>query len=222
MAKILIVEDTPDMLELLKKTLEGEHHTVETANTGDEGWFYLSSFDYDLAILDWQLPGKNGIDIVREYRNKGGMAPVLMLTGMSSNSNKEQGLDGGADDYLTKPFNVGELCARVRALLRRAARSTDNILRASGIELDPDKYSVTKNGEPIDLQPKEFQLLQFFMRNPNKVFDQEAVLNRVWASDSDSTVHALRSTLRRLRGKIDPDGDILKTVHGVGYIFRKN
>ena len=221
MAKILVVEDTPDMLELIKRILESEHHSVETAKDGDDGWFQLSTYEYDLAILDWQLPGKQGIEIVKSYRSMGGMAPVLMLTGLSASSYKEQGLDGGADDYLTKPFSAGELCARVRALLRRATRSADNILRASGIELDPDNYCVTKNGARMELQPKEFQLLQFFMRNPNKVFDQEAVLNRVWASDSESTVEALRSTLRRLRLKIDPEKEIIKTVHGVGYIFRK-
>lgn len=222
MAKILVVEDTQDILDLLKKTLEQEHHTVETCNNGTDGWFYLSSYEYDLAILDWQLPGKAGIDLVKEYRATGGLMPVLMLTGMSAYSNREQGLDGGADDYLTKPFNVGELCARVRALLRRAARSTDNILRAAGIELDPDNYVVKKNGELVELQPKEFQLLQFFMRNPNKVFEQEAVLNRVWPSDSEATVQALRSTLRRLRLKVDPENEIIRTVHGVGYIFRQS
>ncbi|MBX9687978.1 MAG: response regulator transcription factor [Candidatus Obscuribacterales bacterium] len=222
MAKILVVEDSADILEMVKLTLESEHYSVETAANGDDGWFYLSSYDYDLAILDWQMPGKAGIDMIREYRSLGGKTPILLLTGLTSFANKEEGLDGGADDYLTKPFNVRELCARVRALLRRSNRETDNKLRGGGIELDPVSYVVTMSGAPVDLQPKEFQLLEFFMRHPNKVFDQEAVLNRVWPSDSEATVQALRSTLRRLRTKIDPDGKVIKTVHGVGYIFRPN
>ncbi len=220
MAKILVVDDSADVLELLKQTLEREHYTVETASNGNDGWFYLSTYEYDLAILDWQMPGKNGIDVVKEFRASGGQTPVLMLTGLSAFSNKEEGLDGGADDYLTKPFNSGELCARVRALLRRSAKATQNVLKGGGIELDPVNYQVTVSGQKVELQPKEFQLLEFFMRHPNKVFDQEAVLNRVWTSDSDATIQALRSTLRRLRSKIDPEGKILRTVHGVGYIFR--
>ncbi len=220
MAKILIVEDTIDILELIKDILEKEHYTVETAANGTDGWFFLKTYEYDLVILDWQMPGMSGIDVLKEFRDTGGQTPVLMLTGLSSFSNKEEGLDSGADDYLTKPFNPGELCARVRALLRRSAKATKNVLKGGDIELDPVNYVVNVAGQKVDLQPKEFQLLEFFMRHPNKVFDQEAVLNRVWTSDSDATVQALRSTLRRLRSKVDPEGKILRTVHGVGYIFR--
>lgn len=183
MAKILVVDDTAEMLEMLRSTLEQEHYTVDTASNGKDGWFYLSSYEYDLAILDWQLPEKSGVEILKEYRSIGGSTPILMLTGMSSYANKEEGLDSGADDYLTKPFNIREFSARVRALLRRSSKATDNTLSCGPITVDPGSYIVTVNGENVDLQPKEFQLLEFFLRNQNKVFDQEAVLNRVWPSD---------------------------------------
>lgn len=220
MAKILVVDDDAAVLEMVRSTLESDHHTVETANNGNDGGFLLNQYDYDLAILDWRLPEKHGVELVREYRASGGRIPILMLTGMSSYENKEEGLDSGADDYLTKPFNLKEFGARVRALLRRASQSTDNSLQCGPIRLDPTGYVLTVNGETVELQPKEFQLLEFFLRNQNRVFDQETVLNRVWPSDSDSTVQALRSTMRRLRAKVDPDGKLIRTVHGVGFVMR--
>lgn len=220
MAKILVVEDDAEVLNSVTKILESDHHTVEKAQNGADGWFHMISFDYDLILLDWMLPDKQGLDVMKDYRASGGKTPILMLTGKNTISEKEQGLDFGADDYLTKPFAGRELSARVRALLRRPALAADNVLSAADLLLDPVKYLVTKNGQQIDLQPREFQLLEFFMRNPNRVFDSEAVLNRVWKLDSDATVEALRSAIRRLRQKVDPKGELLQTVYGVGFVFR--
>jgi DNA-binding response OmpR family regulator len=220
MAKILVVEDDSEILNSVRKILESEHHTVETASDGKDGWHFMTVYDYDLIVLDWQLPDKQGLDIMRDYRSNGGGTPILMLTGRTSISDKEQGLDTGADDYLTKPFAGRELSARVRALLRRPAQAVENVLSVGGLVLDPVKYSVTKNGQHVDLQPREFQLLEFFMRNPNRVFEQDAVLNRVWKSDSEATTEALRSAIRRLRQKVDPEGQLLQTVYGVGFVFR--
>ena len=220
MAKILVVEDDKEIQDSVKKILELEHHQVELASDGDEGLFMMGTYTYDVIVLDWQLPKKEGVEILKDYRNSGGKAPILMLTGKTSLDDKEQGLDSGADDYLTKPFAGKELAARVRALLRRPNLSTANVLNLAGIVLDPSARTVTRNGEAVELLPREFQLLEFLMRNPNRVFEQTAILNRVWPSESDATSEALRSTVKRMRKKIDPDGEIVRTVHGVGYVFR--
>lgn len=219
MAKICVIEDNADLANMVRTFLLFEHHTVETIGNGAEATDHLKTFEYDLIILDWELPEVSGIEILKQYRAKGGQSPVLMLTGKDDVQDKEAGLDGGADDYLTKPFHMKELGARVRSLLRRPPVVKETVLTARGISMDPTKYRVHKDGEVITLVPKEFQLLEFMMRHPNQVFSPEALLNRVWPSESDSTAEALRTTMKRLRKKVDPDGEILKTVHGVGYIL---
>lgn len=220
MAKILLVEDNEDLANSVRTFLMFEHHTVEHINDGQTASEQLRSFQYELVILDWNLPRMDGIDILRRFRELGGTTPVIMLTGHDTVDEKMRGLDTGADDYLTKPFQMKELGARVRALLRRpAAVSNSNVLQAGGITIDTQKYRVTVNGDPMTLVPREFQLLEFFMRHPNQVFSPEALLNRVWPSDSDATTEALRTALKRLRKKVDPDGNLLRTVHGVGYIL---
>lgn len=219
MAKVLLVEDDADLANTVRTTLLFEHHQVELIESGSDADIQLKTFDYDLIILDWGLPGKTGIEICRDFRSAGKKTPILLLTGKDSIADKEIGLDAGADDYLTKPFDMRELSARVRALLRRAAQVTENVLVAGDIALDTIKYRVSKLNNPVDLQPKEFQLLEFFMRHPNQVFSAEALLARVWPSDSEATTEALRTTLKRLRRKVDPDGTLIRTVHGVGYVL---
>ncbi|MBX9689621.1 MAG: response regulator transcription factor [Candidatus Obscuribacterales bacterium] len=220
MAKLLLVEDDPNLLEALQLTLELEKHVIDTASDGEEAEFKIKSFEYDLLIMDWQLPDKEGVDIVKAYRQRGGKTPILMLTGKSRAAEKGQGLDSGADDYLTKPFDDIELKARVRALLRRPAVICDNILSCRGISLNPSLHVVTKDDQVVQLMPKEYQLLEFLMRHPNQVFSQETLLNKVWPTDSEATVEALRTTLKRLRKKMDPEGQIIGTIHGVGLVLR--
>jgi DNA-binding response OmpR family regulator len=223
MAKILVVEDNEDLANTVRTYLMFEHHTVEHINNGKTASEHLRTFQYELIVLDWNLPEMDGIDILRRFRELGGVTPVIMLTGHDTVEEKERGLDTGADDYLTKPFQMKELGARVRALLRRpAAVSNTNVLQAGHITIDTQKYRVTVNGEPMTLVPREFQLLEFFMRHPNQVFSSEALLNRVWPSDSEATTEALRTALKRLRKKVDPDGNLLRTVHGVGYILESS
>lgn len=221
MAKILVVEDDPDTLDCIVKMLSFEHHAVETCLDGDAGWHMVRTYDFDLLILDWEIPEKSGVQICRDFRSLGGRTPILMLTGKVRITDKEEGLDSGADDYLTKPFDLRELAARVRALLRRPVAGTDNILQVADIVLDPIKYHVTKGGTAISLLPKEFQLLEYFMRHGNEVISPQSLLNHVWPSESDATVDALRTNIKRLRKKIDPEGERICTVHGVGYIFKK-
>jgi DNA-binding response OmpR family regulator len=221
MAKILLAEDDKDLHNILRTFLLFEHHQVESSFTGTDADEKLGVSDYDLLILDWDLPGKTGIDLVTTIRTKGGNAPILMITGKNSIAEKMEGLDTGADDYLTKPFNIQEFGARIRALLRRSAPmvTPGNLLTVSGITLDVAKHRVKKDDIPINLLPKEFQLLEFLMRHPNHVFTPDALLAKVWPSDSEATAEALRSTVKRIRKKLDPEGTLLRTVHGVGYIL---
>jgi DNA-binding response OmpR family regulator len=219
MAKILLVEDNEDLATIVADSLIAQKHLVEMVHTGSAGQEQLRFYQFDLVVLDWDLPQMSGIEICREYRDRGGKTPILMLTGKGTTDQKEQGLDAGADDYLTKPFDVKELLARVRALLRRPVGYSGTTLKAGSIELDPVLFKVTRDGEEVRLLPKEFALLEFFMRHKGQVFNAEAVLNRVWSSESDATSESFRTCLKRLRQKIDKDGQssIITTVHGLGY-----
>jgi len=222
MARILITEDNPDIAFTLERYLLAELHIIEVARDGIEAAQILRSSDFDLLILDWNLPGKSGVEVCREYRLNGGSKPVLLLTAKSSSKEKIAGLDSGADDYLTKPFDLGELSARVRALLRRSAGPSSDLLVAGDLKLDTGRHTLKKGALAISLLSREYQLLEFLMRNPQHVFSAEALLDRVWPSDSDASKEAVKSTLVRLRKKVDPKGELIKTVHGVGYIFEPN
>jgi DNA-binding response OmpR family regulator len=217
MGKILLVEDDDDLANMVRTFLLFEHHTVERIANGSEASDRLKTFEYDVIILDWNMPGMNGIEILKSFREQGGTTPILMLTGKSSINDKEQGLDNGVDDYLTKPFDMRELGARIRALLRRPSTIQGSILTSGDLSLDILRHRVHKSGQPLDLLPREFQLLEFLMRHPNQVFTANALLNRVWPSESESTEEALRTAIKRLRKKIDPEGLIIENVHGVGY-----
>lgn len=219
MAKILIVEDDLDLRQIVEDWLKHDHHLIETATKGDEAMELIGIYSYDLIILDWQLPVYDGIQILTKFRQNGGKTPVLMLTGQDLAEQIEQGLDSGADDYLTKPFHMKELSARIRALLRRPVSVTDNVLRAAGINLNPRTFAVTKDGADIRLLPKEFALLEFLMRHPNQVFSAEALLDRVWHSENDAAPETVRTCIKRLRKKIDGESEesVIQTLHGVGY-----
>lgn len=219
MAKILTIEDDANLATLVRSFLLAENHQCDVIHDGREAMAHVKTYPYDVIILDWDLPAISGIDILKEFRSSGGKTPILMLTGKDTVEQKETGLDCGADDYLTKPFAMKELGARIRSLLRRPALLVDTAISGANIVLDASKYRVMKNGEQITLLRREFQLLEFLMRHPNQLFSAEALLNRVWPTDSDATLEALRSTMKRLRKKIDPESEILRTVHGVGYIF---
>ncbi len=219
MAKILLVEDDLDLRQIVEDWLRHDHHLIETATKGDEAMELIGIYPYDLIILDWQLPVYDGIRILKKFRQDGGKTPVLMLTGQDLAEQIEHGLDSGADDYLTKPFHMKELSARVRALLRRPQSIVENVLKVADISLNPRTYAVTKGGADIRLLPKEFALLEFLMRHPNQVFSAEALLDRVWRSENDAAPETVRTCIKRLRRKIDGDSEesVIQTLHGVGY-----
>jgi DNA-binding response OmpR family regulator len=219
MAKILLVEDDLDFQELLVKQLTNERHSVEALADGAQAWDYLIRYEYDLIILDWHLPQISGVELCQRYRDKGRTTPILMLTARAAIAEKEQGLDAGADDYLTKPFHPRELGARLRALLRRGAGVPKNRLKAGTLEVDSTNYKVWRNGTELKLQPKEFAVLEFMMRHPNEIFSSDALLDRVWKSTADVSTETVRQVITRLRQKIGTadDGVCISTTHGVGY-----
>ncbi|MBC7999202.1 MAG: response regulator transcription factor [Leptolyngbya sp.] len=219
MAKVLVIEDEPDFSDLIGGWLKTEHHTVETVDNGEDGLDRLKFYKYDIIILDWVLPGLSGVEVCSNYRSTGGTTPILMLTSKKHVDEKSAGLDAGADDYLTKPFELKELSARVRALLRRPTAFSGSILQAGSLALEPNSFKVTRGGAEIALLPKEFALLEFLMRHPGQVFSAEAILDRVWTSESEASPETIRTYIKRLRKKLDVEGQpsILGTVHGVGY-----
>ncbi len=219
MAKILIVEDDLGLTRMVREWLTFEHHLVETSNDGQDGLEKLRSFEYDVVVLDWDLPLLSGLEVCREFRSRGGSTPILMLTGKDGITDKESGFGAGADDYLTKPFHMKELSMRLKALLRRAAPFTGDKLKAGNLELDVQSHKVTRDGDELQLLPKEFSLLEFLMRHPGQVFSAEALLNRVWASEADTSVDAVSTCIKRLRKKIDVEGkrSLVRTIHGIGY-----
>lgn len=219
MAKILIVEDDLQLAALVARWLQKESHVVEHVDNGGEALQRLRFDSYDLIILDWNLPEVEGIDILRDFRSRGGRTPVLMLTGRKSIEEKVKGLEVGADDYLPKPFDGRELTARIRALIRRPPVLTSDVLKVGDIELDTKNHTAKRAGVDLKLLPKEFALLEFLMRHPEEIFSATRLLEHVWPSETDSTTEALTSCIKRLRKKIDkPDEEsVIRNVHGAGY-----
>jgi DNA-binding response OmpR family regulator len=219
MAKIFLLDDDRSMCGVVKDWLEEQNNSIEMVHEAKEAMAYLATYKYDLIILDWSLPDGTGVDVLKQFRTAGGTTPVLMLTGKGAIEDKEQGLDSGADDYLTKPFDMKELSARVRALLRRSGNLTENVLKVADIQLDPGTFSVTKGGAPLKLFPKDFALLEFLLRNPNKVFSAAQLLNHVWNSMDGVGEETVRTSVKRLRKLIDTDGQpsLIENIFGVGY-----
>lgn len=223
MAKILLVDDDAGLCEHTSAYLASiEHHTVDVASCGNDAHTMATCSAYDLIVLDWELPDKTGIDVLRSLRAANIHVPVIMLTGKSKLEDKETGFLSGADDYLTKPFHQRELALRLRSLLKRDVGSTSEILQVGDIQLDPPHFKVTRAGEEITLLPKEFALLEFLMRHKNEVFSAESLLARVWSAESESSPGALRICLNRLRKRIDTPGkpSIIQNIHGLGYTVR--
>ncbi len=225
MAKVLIIEDDLAVSGMISDWLLHNHHQVEVANTGRDGETKLLFGKFDLIILDWQLPEMSGIELMRAFRDRGGQTPILMLTARKELLDKEQGFETGADDYLTKPFALKELGLRINALLRRPVALASKTMRIKDIVLDTSVHSVTKGGEEVHLHPKEYARLEFFLRHPNQIFSAEALLERVWPTESESTANALIVSMRRLRQKLDDPGDaesIITTIRGSGYTLKQS
>lgn len=220
MAKILLAEDDRDLSEVITLALQAKGHLVQQAYNGPECSACLTGSSYDLIILDWMMPGFSGVELCKEFRDRGGRTPILMLTAKNAIEDRERGLDSGADDYLSKPFDPRELAARVRALLRRPDNLVGEVLRAGRLEMDTSVCEVRIDGNVVVLRPKEYHLLEFFMRHPNQVFANVALMQRVWLDDSSGSVDNLKTHIKTLRRKLnDTEGRIVRTVRGRGYML---
>jgi DNA-binding response OmpR family regulator len=219
MAKILIIDDDKLLSATIKDWLSNESHLIETVHSAREALEYLQMSKYDIIVLDWELPDGTGIEILKRYRALGGVTSVIMLTGRTKIDDKEEGLDAGADDYLTKPFDVKELSARVRAILRRPDRTQSNSFKRGRILLDPKAHTVTKDGTPVKLFRKEFALLEFLFSRPQEVFTVEQLHEAVWNSEPGISPETVRTSVRRIRQQLDTDGEpsVIENVRGSGY-----
>jgi heavy metal response regulator len=221
--KILVVEDEKKVASFIKRGLEEEKYEVDTAFDGEEGLKVALDKPYDLIVLDWMLPKKDGLAVIRELRERKTVTPVLMLTAKDSLEDIIAGLDSGSDDYLTKPFAFAELLARVRALLRRSEMDKGAELRFADLRLDPVTHKVWRKDKEIDLTAKEYGLLEYFMRNPNQVLTRTMIADHVWDYTFDTFTNIIDGYVNYLRKKIDRDADkkLIHTVRGVGYIFKE-
>jgi DNA-binding response OmpR family regulator len=221
--RILVVEDERKVASFLQRGLEAEGHSVEVAGDGDSGLARALSEPFDLVLLDVMLPGRDGMAVLRELRRESRTVPVLLLTARSATEDKVAGLDLGADDYLTKPFDFTELLARVRALLRRGTPGTPLVLTLADLALDPATRRVTRAGRPIELTPREFAPLDFFLRNPGRVLSRAVIAQHVWGISFDTFTNVIDVYVNYLRRKVD-DGHatkLLHTVRGVGYVLKE-
>jgi len=217
--RILVVEDNKRLSDSLRRTLEDDGYVIDTAYDGLDGEEMALMGTYNIIILDIMLPEKDGLAVCRDIRNKRINTPVLMLTARDALDDRVSGLDSGADDYLVKPFEVDELRARIRALLRRESSSKSALLQVGDLTLDPATHAVERAGNPVDLTAKEYSLLEYFMRHPNHIISREMAESSLWSYDHVVTSNVVDVYVRRLRRKID-DPYVVKlfeTIRGAGY-----
>jgi len=222
--RILVVEDEKKVAQFIKQGLEEEHYSVDVAHDGEKGLFMAQSEQYDLLVIDVMLPKKSGLDLIREVRAAQGTTPALMLTAKASTEDKVAGLDSGADDYLTKPFAFAELLARVRSLLRRGAKEKSTLLAVADLELDTVTHKAKRAGRTIELTAKEYALLEFFLRNKDRVLSRAIISEHIWDYNFDTGTNILDVDVNHLRNKVDSSTDrkLLRTVRGVGYILKED
>ena len=219
--RILVVEDEKKVAAFIKRGLVEESYAVDVAYDGEEGQHLAESNEYDVILLDIMLPKKSGVEVLRALRAKSIKTPVLLLTARDSVDDRVEGLDSGADDYLTKPFAFAELIARVRALLRRGEQGL-SLLQFSNLSLDPATRKAKRGEREIELTVKEYALLEYFLRNPNRVLTRTMIAEHVWDHTFDSETNVVDVYLNHLRNKIDKNEEVklLRTVRGVGYVLR--
>jgi DNA-binding response OmpR family regulator len=220
--RVLVIEDEQKMADLIKRGLEEEGIEVETAIDGDVGFEAGKSENIDLIILDLGLPGRNGLDIARDWRQLGIKTPILIVTAMDSTEAKVKGLDTGADDYITKPFAFAELLARIRALQRRTASEDTTRLQLGDLTLNLINRRATRASNEVQLTNKEFALLEFFMRHPDEILSREVLSEKVWEETFDTLTNVIDVYINYLRNKIDRhyEPKLIHTVRGVGYMLK--
>jgi DNA-binding response OmpR family regulator len=217
--RILLVEDNRRLSDSLRMTLQDDGYVVDVAYDGLEGEELAMMAPYDIIILDIMLPQKDGVSVCKALRNQRVNTPVLMLTARDALEDRVSGLDSGADDYLVKPFEVDELRARMRALLRRESGSKSPLLKVADLEMDPATHAVQRAGQPIELTSKEFALLEYLMRHPNRLVTREMIQEHLWGYDHVLGSNVVDVYIRRLRRKIDDNSQVklIETMRGAGY-----
>ena len=220
--RILVIEDEAKIADFLRRGLTYEGFHAEVAADGESGLKAARDTPPDLVILDWMLPGLDGLEVCRRLR-AGGSIPILMLTAKDAVSDRVNGLNSGADDYVTKPFAFEELMARVRALLRRSRTTEETIFRFADLALNVNTREVARGSRKVDLTTKEFDLLHFFMRHPRQVMTREILYDRVWGYDFEGESNILEVYIRYLRSKLELNSEprLIQTVRGVGYALRE-
>lgn len=221
--RILIIEDDEGIVRVLRRALTYEGYQVEAALDGETGLAQARDWRPDMTILDLMLPGMDGMEVTQRLRTEGNI-PILMLTAKDTVTDRIQGLDAGADDYMTKPFDLDELLARTRALLRRTQLERAPVLTFNDLTLDTSTRLATRRGRPVALTAKEYDLLELFMRHPKQVLTREMIFDRVWGYDFGGESNVLDVYIRYLRQKLESDGEtrLIHTVRGVGYVLREN
>lgn len=222
MAKILLVEDNIQMAEQIVNYLKFKKHYVELVSSVAEAFDYLSASTYSLVILDRGLPDLDGLFVCSLMRKQNNDTPVLVLTGRDSLADKLEGFNVGVDDYLTKPFHLKELLARIESLLRRASGKISTVLSAHDITLNQDSKVVSKAGHVVVLSRSEYQVLEFLLQHLDEAFSNEALLERLWPATSEATAQAVKATIKRLKTKIDPNGEIILNSRGFGHLISTN
>lgn len=218
MAKILMIEDDSKYGRLVSTFLASQRHTVELAESVADALAFLEAYSYEVLIVDWQLPDTEGTSLIKDLRRGGFATPIIMLTSRESLADKEEGFASGADDYLPKSADPKELLMRVEALLRRPAVYVAKTIKIRNVEIDTVNHTVSKNGTLVYLLPQEFAVLEFLARYPNRVFSAEELLDRLWPSDTEATIHTVRSHVSRVRTKLDDaDSSLIVTKYKAGY-----
>ncbi|CAN5260465.1 response regulator transcription factor [soil metagenome] len=222
MSKILLAEDNVEVGETLVEWLRKEKYFVDWEKDGKMALEMLTTYQYDVILLDWQMPGMYGPEVCRQYRAAGGKAPVIFLTDKSTVDDKEVGFEAGADDYLPKPFNLRELSMRIKAVLKRQPEVLDNSLKAGPFLLKVNEHQFYRDDVEVKLSPTEFALMEFLIKNEDKVFSTDAIIDRVWPGTSERSPDTLKTFIKRLREKIDgnPKQSAIQNVYGVGYKFK--
>lgn len=222
--RILLVEDDFNLAETLAEAITDQRYVVDVADDGESALNYIKTLDYDLILLDVMLPDLNGIDLCQKLRSQGYQMPILMITALDTVSDKITGLDAGADDYIIKPVDLGELFARIRALLRRGSTSSPPILAWGELQFNPSTYEVSYRDSPLRLTPKEYSILELLLRNGRRVLSRSVIIDSIWSLEDPPDQDTVKVHIRSLRQKLKAVGasvDFIETLHGLGYRLNK-